>query len=64
VRSGIQPFPIVPSAFFVFNRRKQKWVQTSLKDGNLIRVALECRDVGGLAYPYHGALGQKAYLPR
>jgi hypothetical protein len=33
-------------------------------DANLIRVAPECRDTGGLACLYRGAFGWVAYLSR
>jgi hypothetical protein len=33
-------------------------------DANLFRVVPECHDMGGLAYPYHGAFGWEAYLSR
>jgi hypothetical protein len=33
-------------------------------DATLIWVAPECHDTGGLACPYRGTLGQKAYLLR
>jgi hypothetical protein len=37
-------------------------VQISWVDASLIQVAPECRDMGGLACPYRGALGCEAYL--
>jgi hypothetical protein len=45
--------------FFLLEKRR-KWVQISWIDANLIRVAPKCRDMGGLAYSYHGAGGRKA----
>jgi hypothetical protein len=69
--SEIQPFPTIPYVLFsplFLNKGKQqttkKWVEISWMESNLIQVAPECRDMGGLACPYHGALDQKAYLPR
>jgi hypothetical protein len=29
---------------------------------NIIQVAPECRDIGGLSYLYHGTFGQNAYF--
>jgi hypothetical protein len=31
-------------------------------DANLIQIAPKCCDMGGLACPYHVALGWEAYL--
>jgi hypothetical protein len=45
-------------------KKRRKWVQISWMDASLIQVAPDCRDTGGLAYPYHGALGWEAYLSR
>jgi hypothetical protein len=58
----IRTQPLVLSLLSFEKRRK--WVQISWIDANLIRVAPKCRDIGGLAYPYRGARGRKAYLPR
>jgi hypothetical protein len=46
-----------------FEKRKNQ-VQISWMDASLIWIAPECRDTGGLACPYRGALGWEAYLSR
>jgi hypothetical protein len=58
VRSGHNRFLLSLLSFE--ERRKQ--VQISWMDANLIWVALECRDTGGLACLYRGALGRNAYF--
>jgi hypothetical protein len=45
---------------FFLSKEKGKHVQNFL-DANLIRVAPECYDVGGLAYLCHGSFGRNAY---
>jgi hypothetical protein len=42
---------------FFLSKEKGKQVQNFLLDANLFRVALECRDAGGLDYWYHGTFG-------
>jgi hypothetical protein len=44
--------------FFLLKRRK---VGANFLDANLIWVAPECRDIGGLAYVYRGTFGRSAY---
>jgi hypothetical protein len=39
-------------------------MQISWMDASLIRVAPECRDTGGIACSYCGALGWEKYLSR
>jgi hypothetical protein len=39
-------------------------VPISWLDANLILVAPECHDTGGLASLYRGTLGRKVYVPR
>jgi hypothetical protein len=50
--------PIFPSFFC----EKEKLVQFFWMDASPIRVAPECRDTGGLACLYRGALGWEVYL--
>jgi hypothetical protein len=41
--------------YFLIGGNKKR-VQTSYMDTNLIRIAPECHDTGGLADPYRGTL--------
>jgi hypothetical protein len=50
--------------FLLSFEKRRKQVQISWMVASLFRVAPECRDMGGLACPYRGALSWEAYLSR
>jgi hypothetical protein len=56
--------PDVTFSYCPFFLSKKGKISANFLDANLIQVAPECRDIGGLACLHHGTFGQNAYFQK
>jgi hypothetical protein len=62
MKIGYSGDPDTTASYYRFFLLKKGKTGANILDANLIQVALECHNIGGLAYLYHGTCGQKCVL--
>jgi hypothetical protein len=64
MKIGYRRDPDTTASYCPFLLLKKGKTGAIFLDANLIRVALECRNTGELAYLHHGIFGQNAYFQK
>jgi hypothetical protein len=61
MKTGYSCDPNTAASYYPFFLLKRRKIGANFLDANLIRVAPECHDIGGLACLYRGTFGQSMY---